>query len=164
MTRKKRLSRTADDKLIIKRYGNRRLYNTETSSYVNFQDIVDVIRQGHDIQVIDSQTQEDITKLILTQIILEEEKNKKSILPLSFLYQLIRYQEESVQDFFQNYLSASFEAYMKTKQEFDRRFRGWLEMSAVAPQMWEKFFPSPEMVKQFFAPGAESRQNEEESS
>lgn len=163
MKRKKRHLNAADDKLIIKRYGNRRLYNTETSSYVNFQDIIDVIRQGHDIQVIDSQTQEDITKLILTQIILEEEKNKKSILPLSFLYQLIRYQEESVQDFFQNYLSASFEAYMKTKQEFDRRFRGWLEMSAAAPQMWEKFFPHPEMVKQFFTPSAGSRESEEES-
>jgi len=84
-------------------------------------------------------------------------------LPVSFLYQLIRYQEESVQDFFQNYLSASFEAYMKTKQEFDRRFRGWLEMSTAAPQMWDKFFPSPEMVKQFFNQSGASHEDEEEA-
>jgi polyhydroxyalkanoate synthesis repressor PhaR len=152
----------SENRVIIKRYGNRRLYNTETSSYVNFQDIVRLIRQGRDIQVIDSKTKEDITKLILTQIILEEEKNKKNILPLSFLYQLIRYQEESIQDFFQNYLSASFEAYMKTKQEFDRRFRGWLEMSAAAPQMWEKFFPGPEVMKEFWGESkADEKENDE---
>src|SRR5688572_20237252 len=144
---------TDRDRIIIKRYGNRRLYNQETSSYVNFQDVIGLIRAGHDIQVIDSTTKEDITKLILTQIILEEEKNKKNILPLPFLYQLFRYQEESIQDFFHNYLAASLEAYMKTRKEFDRRFRGWLEMSAAAPQMWEKFFPMTETDKDFLDNG-----------
>ena len=114
------------DQVIIKRYGNRRLYNTETSSYVNYQDILDLVRAGNDIQVIDSRTKEDVTKSVLIQIILEEEKNKKSVLPLPFLYQLIRTREEQAQDFFRNYLSASFDAYLKTRQEFDRRFRGLL--------------------------------------
>lgn len=134
---------TTTDKVLIKRYGNRRLYNTETGSYVNFEDLMRLIRSGKELQVIDSKTKEDITKIILTQIILEEEKNNKNILPLPFLYQLIRYQEESIQDFFQNYLAASFEAYLKTKQEFDRRFRDWLSMSSATPQMFEKFFPFP---------------------
>jgi polyhydroxyalkanoate synthesis repressor PhaR len=102
-----------------------------------------LIQSGRDIQVVDSKTKEDITKVILTQIILEEEKNNKNILPLPFLFQLIRYQEKSVQDFFQNYLSATFEAYLKTKQEFDRRFRDWIEMSPGSPQMWESFFQPP---------------------
>lgn len=132
--------------IVIKRYGNRRLYNTATRAYVNYQDIIVLIRAGHDIQVIDSTTKEDITKLVLTQIILEEEKNNNSVLPLSFLYQLIRTQEETAQDFFQNYLSASFDAYLKTKQELDRRFRGMLDMSA-APQMWENLFPFPNTTR-----------------
>lgn len=131
------------DRVLIKRYGNRRLYNTETGSYVNFQDLIALIQSGRDIQVLDSKTKEDITKVILTQIILEEEKNNKNILPLAFLFQLIRYQEKSVQDFFQNYLSATFEAYLKTKQEFDRRFRDWIEMSPGSPQIWESFFQPP---------------------
>ena len=141
------------DGIIIKRYGNRRLYNTETSAYVNYQDLIEIIRAGHDIRVIDSKTGEDVTKSILIQVILEEEKSKNSILPVQFLFQLIRSQEESMHDFFQNYLSASFEAYMKTRQEFDRRFKGWLEMSASAPQIWEKFIPGAEAVREFWGAG-----------
>jgi len=147
------------DPVIIKRYGNRRLYNTETSTYVNYQDLSEIIRKGEDIQVIDSKSGEDVTKSILIQVILEEEKNNKSVLPADFLFQLIRSQEESLHDFFQNYLSASFDAYMKTRQEFDRRFKGWLEMSASAPQMWEKFIPGAETVREFWGVG---KKNEEE--
>ncbi len=84
---------------------------------------------------------------------LEEEKSKNSILPAEFLFQLIRSQEESMHDFFQNYLSASFDAYLKTRQEFDRRFKGWLEMSSSAPQMWEKFIPGAEAVREFWGIG-----------
>jgi polyhydroxyalkanoate synthesis repressor PhaR len=155
MAKKKR----DQDQVIIKRYGNRRLYNTETSSYVNYQEILDLVRAGNDIQVIDSRTKEDVTKSVLIQIILEEEKNKKSVLPLPFLYQLIRTREEQAQDFFRNYLSASFDAYLKTRQEFDRRFRGLLEMSAAAPQMWEKLVPGAEAVREFWGLG---KKDEEE--
>lgn len=141
------------DRVIIKRYGNRRLYNTETSSYVNYQDLIKLIRDGHDIQVIDSKTKADVTKSVLMQVILEEEKNDKSLLPLPFLFQLIRSREEAAQDFFKNYLSSSFEAYLKTKEEFDRRFRGLLEMSASAPQLWERFIPGAEAMKEFWGQG-----------
>lgn len=148
--------------LIVKRYGNRRLYNTETSSYVNYQDLIEMIREGRDMQVIDSRTKEDVTKSILIQIILEEEKNKKSMLPVEFLFQLIRSREETAQDFFRNYLSSSFEAYLKTKQEFDRRFKGWLEMSATAPQMLEKLFPGAEAMKEFWGIAQKEEDSEDE--
>ncbi len=137
------------DKVVIKRYGNRRLYNTETKSYVTYQDLLGVIRAGHDIQVIDSSTKADVTKSVLMQIILEEEKSQNNILPLPFLFQLIRTREEAVQDFFKNYLTSSFEAYLKTREEFDRRFRGWLETSASAPQIWERFIPGADAMKDF---------------
>jgi polyhydroxyalkanoate synthesis repressor PhaR len=136
------------DRILIKRYGNRRLYNTETSSYLNYQDVVKIIRDGHDVQVIDSRTKADVTKAVLMQVILEEEKTE-SVLPVSFLLQVIRARESAIQDFFKNYLSSSLEAYLKTKEEFDRRFRGFLQMGST-PEMWEKLVPGADLVKEFW--------------
>lgn len=144
---------SADRVIIIKRYGNRRLYNTETKSYVTYQDLLGIVRAGHDIQVIDSTTKADVTKSILIQVILEEEKNQKNLLPLPFLFQLLRSRESAAQDFFSNYLSSSFEAYLKTKEEFDKRFRGMLEMTANAPQMWEKFIPGADAIRDLWGLG-----------
>lgn len=116
------------DTRTIKRYGNRRLYDTASGGYLTNQDVVDIIRQGEDVRVVDSRTGEDVTKSVLINIILEEEKLRQNLLPVSFLLQLIRLQGETLQDFFQNYLTASLEAYLKTRQEFDRRFREWLSL------------------------------------
>ena len=139
--------------IVIKRYGNRRLYNTETKSYVNYQELLDIVRAGKDIQVIASSTKVDVTKAVLVQLILEEEKNQNNILPLPFLFQLIRSKDGQVHEFFSHYLSTSFEAYLKTKEEFDRRFKGWLEMTASAPQIWEKFIPGADTLKEFWGVG-----------
>ncbi len=147
MAKKKK---TAEDsnKLIIKRYGNRRLYNTETRTYINYQDLAKIVRDGSDVQVVDSTTKEDVTKAVLIQVILEEEKNKKTILPTEFLFQLLRSREDSMQDFFKNHLAASFNAYLKTKEEFDNRFRSMLEMATQAPQMWEKLIPGADLMRE----------------
>lgn len=147
MPRKKKAEKT-EDHIVIKRYGNRRLYNTETKSYVNYQDLIKLVRDGQDIKVVDSTSKEDVTKAILIQLILEEEKNNKTVLPTQFLFQLLRSREESVQDFFKNHLSASFDAYLKTKEEFDKRFRSMLELAAAAPQMWEKIIPGADVMKE----------------
>src|SRR5688572_21375259 len=125
---KKKKTASDSDALIIKRYGNRRLYNTETKSYVNYEDLSKIVRDGSDIKVVDSKTQEDVTKAVLIQMILEEEKNDKTVLPTEFLFQILRTREDSLQDFFKNHLSASFNAYLRTKEEFDNRFRSILEM------------------------------------
>lgn len=145
---KKKKSEEDQDKLIIKRYGNRRLYNTETRSYINYHDLAKIVRDGSDVKVVDSTTKEDVTKAVLIQVILEEEKNNKTVLPTEFLFQLLRSREESMQDFFKNHLSASFNAYLKTKEEFDNRFRTMLEMATAAPQMWEKLIPGAEVMKE----------------
>lgn len=155
-TTKKTTKKSAEDdgkpdRILIKRYGNRRLYNTETSGYLNYQELIKLIRAGHDVQVIDSRTKADVTKAVLMQVILEEEKNQ-SVLPVSFLFQVIRSRESAVQDFFKNYLSSSFEAYLKTKEEFDRRFRGFLQMGS-APELWEKLVPGADAVKEFWGVG-----------
>jgi polyhydroxyalkanoate synthesis repressor PhaR len=160
MGRKKQKREADDNTLVIKRYGNRRLYNLETASYVNYQDLVKLIRDGHEIQVIDSRTKEDVTKSVLLQIILEEEKSATNLLPIPFLYQILRSREDAVQDFFKNYLSASFSAYMKTREEFDKRFKSFLEMGASAPQIWEKFLPGAETVKDLFRAGKKKEEKE----
>jgi polyhydroxyalkanoate synthesis repressor PhaR len=148
MARKKKVPNESPEQLVIKRYGNRRLYNTETQTYVNYQDLTKLVRDGQDIKVIDSTTKEDVTKAVLIQLILEEEKDKKSILPTPFLFQLLRSREDSMQDFFTNHLSASFDAYLKTKEEFNNRFRTMLEMASQAPQMWEKLIPGAEVMRE----------------
>lgn len=148
MARKKKTVTEEGGQIVIKRYGNRRLYNTETQSYVNYQDLIKLVRDGTDIKVVDSTSKEDVTKAVLIQLILEEEKDKKSILPTPFLFQLLRSREESMQDFFTNHLSASFDAYLKTKEEFDKRFRSMLEMASAAPQMWEKLIPGAEVMRE----------------
>jgi polyhydroxyalkanoate synthesis repressor PhaR len=150
MPRRKKQTKISEqtDALIIKRYGNRRLYNTETKTYVNYSDLAKIVRDGSDVRVIDSTSGEDVTKAVLIQVILEEEKNNKTVLPTEFLFQLLRSREESMQDFFKNHLAASFNAYLKTKEEFDNRFRTMLEMATAAPQMWEKLIPGAEVMRE----------------
>lgn len=135
------------DELIIKRYKNRRLYNTETKGYVSYEDLAKIVRQGTDIKVIDSNG-EDVTKAVLIQVILEEEKSDKTVLPTDFLFQVLRSNDNSLQDFFKNHLTASFNAYLKTKEEFDNRFRSVLEMAFSAPQAMEKLIPGAEVMRE----------------
>jgi len=144
------------DAIVIKRYGNRRLYNTETRGYVNYQDLIQLARKGYDFQVIDSTTKEDVTKAVLIQLILEEEKNNHNILPTIFLFQLLRSNEDAVQDFFKNHLTASLAAYLKAKEEFDDHFRKLLEASLPPPTWenpppgWEHLIPSAEAIHEFW--------------
>ena len=133
--------------IIIKRYKNRRLYNTEEKSYVSYEGLAKIVREGTDIKVLDT-SGEDVTKAVLIQVILEEEKNDKTVLPTDFLFQVLRSKDNSLQDFFKNHLSASFAAYLKTKEEFDNRFRSVLEMAFSAPQTVEKLIPGAEVMRE----------------
>jgi len=152
---------TDSDTLVIKRYGNRRLYNTESKSYVNYEDLAKIVRGGTDIRVIDSKSKEDVTKSVLIQMILEEEKNDQSVLPTDFLFQVLRSRNDSMQDFFRNHLSASFDAYRKTKEQFDNQFRSVLEMAFSAPQTLEKIIPGAEVVREAFLGKEESDSDDE---
>jgi polyhydroxyalkanoate synthesis repressor PhaR len=163
MPRKKKEQAEESGHVVIKRYGNRRLYNTETKKYVNYEDLTKLVRDGQDIRVIDSTTKEDVTKAVLIQLILEEEKNKNTILPTEFLFQLLRSREESMQDFFKNHLSASYNAYLKTKEEFDNRFRSILEMAVSAPQMWEKLIPGADIMREVLMGKKRSDEEKEKS-
>ncbi|MBK7972415.1 MAG: transcriptional regulator [Deltaproteobacteria bacterium] len=83
---------------VIKRYGNRKLYDLDSSTYVTLHEIAEMVKRGEDIQVIDNRTKEDLTAVTLTQIILEEEKARHSVLPLTFLKRIIQQSGESLSE------------------------------------------------------------------
>src|SRR3546814_20681934 len=93
-----RKKRNSDDTVIIKNYANRRLYNTETSSYITLEHLAAMTREGRDFKVVDAKTDADITHNVLTQIIMEEEARGTSMLPVNFLRQLIAMYGDSMQE------------------------------------------------------------------
>src|SRR5262247_3893463 len=93
---------------VIKRYSNRKLYDTQESRYVTLEEIEEMIRGGREISVVDAASGEDLTSVTLTQIILENERTRRASLPSAFLHQLIKH-GESWQDFVQKSMRSSFE-------------------------------------------------------
>lgn len=114
--------------VIIKKYSNRRLYDTSHKRYITLEEIANLIKGGNEIKVIDSQTDEDITKVILMQVILEGEKNKEDILPTSFLHMLIKYGNRMARDFFENYFLIMFQPYLSIQEGMKKNLRWWQEI------------------------------------
>jgi polyhydroxyalkanoate synthesis repressor PhaR len=110
--------------VIIKKYANRRLYNTESSSYITLDHLAQMTRDGRDFKVIDAKTEEDITHNILTQIIMEEENRGQTMLPVSFLRQLISLYGDSMQAMVPQYLEASMEAFRRNQSQFRQAIEG----------------------------------------
>ncbi|AEI88488.1 MAG: polyhydroxyalkanoate synthesis repressor PhaR [Candidatus Midichloria mitochondrii] len=102
-----------DKSLLMKKYPNRRLYNTATSSYVTLDDIRQLIKRGYDIAVVDVKTGEDLTKFTLTQIALEQQQDGYELLPLEFLKQLIKLQDRNMGKIFNDYIKLSMEYFIK---------------------------------------------------
>lgn len=101
MAKRKQKKQTSPTARTIKRYGNRKLYDTQQSHYVTLEEISRMVRKGADIRVVDNRTGEDLTTIILTQIMLEEEKAKRSALPISLLKNIIQLGEESLTEWVQ---------------------------------------------------------------
>lgn len=110
--------------VIIKKYANRRLYNTETSSYITLDHLAAMTREGRDFKVIDAKTEEDITHNVLTQIIMEEENRGQTMLPVSFLRQLISLYGDSMQSMVPQYLEASMDAFRRNQTQFRQAMEG----------------------------------------
>lgn len=115
---------------LIKKYGNRRLYDTRRSRYVTLDEVREVVARGEEIVVVDETTGEDVTKRVMTQIILQEEEAQHlNILPLNFLKKLIQYRDESLRDYFQKYLSASLDTFLGAQ----RAMAGTWDPSSTPP-------------------------------
>ena len=104
------------ERVVIKKYANRRLYNTASSSYVTLEHLADMVKRGVDFVVYDAKTNEDITRSVLTQIIFEEESQGQSLLPIQFLRQLISFYGNSLQAFLPSYLEMSLAAFTQQQE------------------------------------------------
>jgi polyhydroxyalkanoate synthesis repressor PhaR len=102
-----------DEPTAIKKYANRRLYNTGTSTYVTLEDLADMVKGGEDFVVHDAKTGEDITRSVLTQIIFEQESKGQNLLPITFLRQLIRFYGDSIQNLIPTYLDFSIDSLVR---------------------------------------------------
>jgi polyhydroxyalkanoate synthesis repressor PhaR len=110
--------KTGPQPVIIKKYANRRLYNTETSSYITLDHLAQMTREGRDFQVFDARSGEDITRSVLTQIVMEGEAGGQTMLPTSFLRQIIALYGDSMQGMVPHYLEASMAAFADNQAKF----------------------------------------------
>jgi polyhydroxyalkanoate synthesis repressor PhaR len=135
--------------VVIKKYGNRRLYDSSNSRYVNLDDIAEFIRAGKDVQVVDAKTGQDLTRVTLTQIITEDAKDKPTGLPLELLRQLIVASDEVRQEFIMWYLKSAFDTYQRVQDTVQSRL-GEVQSAILSPV---------DMMKQFLrsAPPSEPR-------
>lgn len=138
------------NKVKLKKYANRRLYNTEKSAYVTLNQVTDIIRQGRQVEVIDAKTKEDVTAFILTQIILEEAKNKSTLLPVPLLYLIIQYGNNILEEFFEKYLQQTIQNYVNYKAAVDQQFKTWLDLGMDLSDMTQKTMTELTPLKSFF--------------
>ncbi|MDE1569223.1 polyhydroxyalkanoate synthesis repressor PhaR [Aquabacter sediminis] len=102
----------------IKKYANRRLYNTGTSTYVTLEDLATMVKEGEDFVVFDAKNGDDITHSVLTQIIFEQENKGQNLLPIAFLRQIIRFYGDSMQMMVPRYLEMSIDSFTKEQEKF----------------------------------------------
>lgn len=110
--------------VIIKKYANRRLYNTETSAYITLEDLARMTREGRDFQVVDAKSGEDITKSVLTQIIMEAEGRGETMLPTNFLRQLITMYGNSMSSVVPHYLENAMANFQANQAKLQKAFKG----------------------------------------
>lgn len=124
--------------VVIKKYANRRLYNTAASSYVTLDHLSEMVREGTDFVVQDAKTGDDITRSVLTQIIFEQESKGQSMLPVQFLRRLIRFYGDQMQGFLPPYLEMSMESFTKAQEQMrenmSRAFGATTPMAAFEEQ------------------------------
>jgi polyhydroxyalkanoate synthesis repressor PhaR len=127
-----------DEPITIKKYANRRLYNTATSSYVTLDHLCEMVKEGTEFVVFDAKTGDDITRSVLTQIIFEEENKGQSMMPIRFLRQLIRFYGDSLQSFVPSYLEVSMETFSRNQEDMRKRITEvWGGAQSQALKDWE---------------------------
>jgi polyhydroxyalkanoate synthesis repressor PhaR len=112
--------------VVIKKYANRRLYNTATSSYVTLENLAAMVKGGAEFVVHDAKTGEDLTRAVLTQIIVELEGKGQNLLPIGFLRQLIGFYGDSLQSLVPSYLDVTMQSFCKNQQQMRDYFKGTL--------------------------------------
>src|SRR5256712_11604310 len=128
---------------VMKRYSNRKLYDTQESRYVPLEEIEEMIRGWREISGVDAASGEDLTSVTLTQIILENERNHRANLPSAFLHQLIKH-GEAWQEFAQRTMRSSLEGFVSSQRDMERVFRDWSSRAGWGPVTGAAPAPEPE--------------------
>jgi polyhydroxyalkanoate synthesis repressor PhaR len=140
----------SSDKVTIKKYANRRLYDTESSAYITLDRLAEMVREGREFEVVDAKTGEDITRQVLTQIIVDEEARGSTMLPVNFLKQLIGLYGNSMQGMVPQYLEAAMDAFQRNQSAMRDAFGGKV-FADIAKRNMEMFEGAS---RAFTAPGA----------
>jgi polyhydroxyalkanoate synthesis repressor PhaR len=141
----------SDQPTTIKKYANRRLYNTGTSTYVTLEDLAAMVKEGEDFLVYDAKTGDDITRSVLAQIIFEQEnKAGQNLLPTTFLRQLIRFYGDSMQMVVPKYLEQSIETLTREQEKFRKQLASTLSGTPFAP-LEEQVRRNMELFQQTFS-------------
>ena len=119
--------------VIVKKYANRRLYNTDSSSYITLEHLAAMTRDGREFKVLDAKSGDDITHQVLTQIIMEEESHGTTLLPISFLRQIISMYGDSMQSMVPHYLEASMTAFSANQAKFRDAVKGAFGSTSFSP-------------------------------
>jgi len=119
--------------ITIKKYANRRLYNTGTSTYVTLEDLADMVKNGEDFTVVDAKSGDDITRSVLTQIIFEQENKGQNLLPITFLRQLIRFYGDSIQNLIPTYLDFSLDSLVREQDKLRSQMTNAFGPGAFGP-------------------------------
>ena len=132
-----RTRRAEGDPILVKKYANRRLYNTATSSYVTLDDLAEIIRAGEEIQVVDAKSGEDLTHTVMAQIILDKEATEETMLPPSFLRQLISLYGKGVEKMVPSYLTNAMETFSKNQDKLRQAWMGGQPGANMMPMLEE---------------------------
>jgi polyhydroxyalkanoate synthesis repressor PhaR len=141
----------SEEPVTIKKYANRRLYNTGTSTYVTLEDLAQMVKQGQDFVVYDAKTGEDITRMVLAQIIFEQEnKEGQSLLPIAFLRQLIHFYGDSMQTLVPRFLELSISSFTREQEKMREQVAQAFGASGFGP-LEEQARRNMEMFERAFA-------------
>jgi polyhydroxyalkanoate synthesis repressor PhaR len=138
-----------DNKILIKKYPNRRLYNTETSGYITVKDVAELIKLGNRIEVRDVNNGNDVTALVLTQIVMDKAKNNQGLLPVSLLHLVIQFGENLLHEFFDKYLEKTMESYLDYRKSMDDQVNTYLNMGMGFSNLTEKTLKDLEKLNIF---------------
>ena len=148
--------------IVLKKYANRRLYDTAQSVYVTLDEVADMIKSGKAVRAIDAKTKEDVTAFVLTQIILERARKNHFLLPVSLLHTIIQYGDNVLMEFFDNYLEQTINNYLTYKSKVDDQFKKWLDIGQDLSSMAHKSMTDISPFSPFFKKGTETDKNEKD--
>ena len=145
--------------VIIKKYANRRLYNTQISSYITLDDLYEMVRRSEEFEVKDAKTEDDLTQSVLTQIIVEQEAKGGNLLPAEFLKNIIKFYDDGIQNIVPHYLNSMMEAFAQNQHKIRENMENtenanpFSQINDVYKQVWdnqqEMFNKSMEIFSNF---------------